>query len=65
MPGVWTCLLFASGATGLGFVPLLVCRHPVLAHLGQTLTLGTLGTAIGTLWGIPGIANLTGIRRIG
>ena len=65
VPGVWTCLLFASGATGLGFVPLLVCRHPVLAHLGQTLTLGTLGTAIGTLWGIPGIANLTGIRRIG
>ena len=57
--GVWTCLLFASVATGLGFVPLLVCRHPVLAHLGQTLTLGTLGTAIGTLWGIPGIARLT------
>jgi hypothetical protein len=57
--GVWTCLLFASVATGLGFVPLLLCRHPVLAHLGQTLTLGTLGTAIGTLWGIPGIARLT------
>ncbi|MBS1961833.1 MAG: hypothetical protein JST04_06430 [Bdellovibrionales bacterium] len=61
--GVWTCLLFASVATGLGFVPLLVCRHPVLAHLGQTLTLGTIGTAIGTLWGIPGIARLG--RRLG
>jgi hypothetical protein len=62
VPGVWTCLLFASAATGLGFVPLLVCHHPVLAHLGQTLTLGTIGTAIGTLWGIPGLAKLAKIR---
>lgn len=61
--GVWTCLLFAAVATGLGFVPLLLCRHPVLAHLGQTLTLGTIGTAIGTLWGIPGIARLGSARR--
>jgi hypothetical protein len=62
--GVWTCLLFASVATGLGFVPMLACKHPVLAHLSQTLTLGTIGTAIGTLWGIPGMMQAFKIRRL-
>ncbi len=61
--GVWTCLLFAGVSTVLGFAPLMACEHPVLIHLGQTLTLGTLGTLMGTLWGIPGIAKLVGFPK--
>jgi hypothetical protein len=30
------------------------CKHPVLLQLGQPLVLGTIGTYIGTVWGIPG-----------
>lgn len=51
--GVWTAITFAAIATVSGFVPLLFCRHPVLAHLGQTLFLGAVGTYLGTIWGIP------------
>jgi hypothetical protein len=60
--GVWTCLLLSGISTILGFLPLMGCEHPVLVHLGQTLTLGTLGTVIGTLWGIPGVVKLTKVR---
>ena len=56
--GVWSCLLFSGIATTLGFVPLLFCRHPVMAHLGQALVFGTIGTHLGTLWGVPGILSL-------
>lgn len=53
--GVWTCLVLAAFVTLLGFIPLMICHHPVLIHLGQTLVTGTIGTLIGTVWGIPGI----------
>jgi len=56
--GVWTCLLLGSAVTILGFLPLIFCQHPVLVHLGQALTIGTLGTYIGTAWGIPGFFEL-------
>jgi hypothetical protein len=61
--GVWTCLLFAALVTLLGFFPLAICHHPVLIHLGQTLVAGTIGTLIGTVWGIPGIFALAGTER--
>lgn len=53
--GVWTCLVLAAAVTILGFLPLTLCTHPVLVHLGQTLVMGSIGTWIGTVWGIPGI----------
>jgi hypothetical protein len=53
--GVWSCLWLAAMVTLLGFLPLAFCRHPVLTHLGQTLAAGTLGTWLGTAWGIPGV----------
>jgi predicted RND superfamily exporter protein len=62
--GVWTCLLFAGLVTLLGFLPLALCRHPVLIHLGQTLVAGTAGTLIGTLWGIPGVFQLGWIQGV-
>ncbi|MCC6138575.1 MAG: hypothetical protein IT287_08075 [Bdellovibrionaceae bacterium] len=53
--GVWTCLLLGATVTILGFLPLMFCKHPVLVHLGQTLVMGSVGTWIGTAWGIPGV----------
>ncbi len=53
--GVWSCLALCALITILGFLPLAVCQHPVLRHLGQTLVMGSLGTWIGTAWGIPGV----------
>jgi len=61
--GVWTCLLFAALATLLGFLPLVFCHHPVLIHLGQTLVVGTVGTLLGTIWGIPGLCELLGYKK--
>ena len=54
-PGVWTSVLLAATVTMIGFGPLILCRHPVLAHLGQVLFWGTAGTVLGCIWGIPGI----------
>jgi len=55
--GAWTAVLFASVATLAGFVPLLFCQHPVLIQLAQVLSLGMLGTMVGTFWGVPSIVR--------
>jgi predicted RND superfamily exporter protein len=51
--GAWTAILFAALATISGFVPLVFCKHLVLAQLGQVLTAGTVGTLLGAFWGVP------------
>lgn len=51
--GTWTAITFAAVTTVAGYLPLLVCKHPVLLHLGQALFYGTIGTYIGAFWGIP------------
>jgi hypothetical protein len=48
-----TALFMAWITTLLGFLPLAFCKHPVLQHLGQTLTLGTIGTMAGAFWAVP------------
>lgn len=51
--GVWTALFMASLTTVAGFIPLDFCNHPVLIDLGRTLTLGMVGSVLGTYWGVP------------
>lgn len=38
----------AAMTSVLGFIPLLFCQHPVLAHLGWTLLCGLVGIFLGT-----------------
>lgn len=51
--GVWSALSVCSFSTLLGFAPLMFAEHPVLFDLGLTLFCGSLGTYLGTFWGIP------------
>jgi len=53
--GVWSALSLCAFATIAGFAPLVFAHHPVLNDLGQALLWGTLGTYIGSLWGITGV----------
>ncbi len=46
-------LLFAALTTIAGYLPLIFCGHQVLAHLGQVLTLGSLGATLGAFWLVP------------
>ena len=46
-------LLFASIGTIAGYLPLIFCGHQVLAHLGQVLTLGSVGATLGAFWLVP------------
>jgi hypothetical protein len=57
-PGVWSALSLCASATIAGFAPLVFARHPVLNDLGQPLFWGTLGTLIGSLWGIPAVYGI-------
>lgn len=61
--GVWSALTLCSFATIAGFAPLVFARHPVLNDLGQALLWGTVGTWIGSLWGIPFVHELIGSKR--
>ena len=56
--GVWTALSVAGLVNMAGFLPLMVCSHPVLSSLGRTLFFGTIGTYLGSVWGIPGLYKL-------
>lgn len=53
--GVWSALTVCSFATLAGFAPLVFARHPVMDDLGQALLWGSLGTYLGTYWGIPAL----------
>lgn len=53
--GVWSALSVCSFAALAGFAPLVFARHPVLNDLGQALLWGSLGTYVGTFWGIPAL----------
>lgn len=48
-----SALILCAASTVGGYLPLLFCGHPVLLHLGQVLTLGTLGASLGAFWVIP------------
>ncbi len=55
-----TGLLFSALTTLLGFLPLIFCKHQVLFQLGMALTLGILGTLVGSYITLPG---MIGLRR--
>lgn len=52
---VVTALSFAALLNLVGFAPLLFANHPVLKDLGIALFFGTLGSYLGSVWGIPAI----------
>lgn len=62
--GVWSTLRLSALATAIGFVPFLFCKHPVLKQLGESLVLGMVGTYVGSLWGIPGVAHLLRAKSV-
>lgn len=51
--GVWSALSLCCFATLAGFAPLVFAKHPVLNDLGQALLWGSVGTYVGSLWGVP------------
>lgn len=53
--GVWSALSICCFATLAGFAPLVFARHPVLSDLGHALLWGSLGTYLGSLWGVPSV----------
>lgn len=61
--GIWTALSVSTIVNVAGFFPLILCQHPVLKCLGQTLFLGTIGTFIGSIWGIPGLYRLSRLEE--
>ncbi len=52
--GIWSGLAIGTLSNIAGFMPLVFCHHPVLYSLGETLLCGTIGTFLGSIWGIPG-----------
>ncbi len=55
----------AAATTLAGFIPLDFCKHQVLIDLGRTLTLGMIGTIVGTFWGVPfALKNFTKIKTV-
>lgn len=52
---VYSALTIAALTNILGFFPMLFAHHPVLLKLGYALFFGTLGTFIGTIFGVKSI----------
>jgi hypothetical protein len=51
--GVWSALTICAVSTAAGFAPMAMGQHPVLHNLGHALLWGSIGTFIGTFWGVP------------
>lgn len=50
---VFSTLTLAALTNLVGFFPLVFAKHIVLHQLGYALFFGTLGTYLGTIWGVP------------
>jgi predicted RND superfamily exporter protein len=50
---VFSTLSLAAFTNLVGFFPLVFTQHVVLHQLGYALFFGTVGTYIGTIWGVP------------
>lgn len=59
--GVWSALTICAATTITGFAPLAFAGHPVLNSLGHALLWGSVGTFIGSFWGVP--AGFRFLRR--
>lgn len=49
---VYSALGLAAMSNIIGFFPMVFAKHPVLHQLGTALFFGTIGTYLGTIWGI-------------
>ena len=49
---VYSALGLAAISNIIGFFPMVFAEHPVLHQLGTALFYGTIGTYLGTIWGI-------------
>jgi predicted exporter len=49
---VYSALTFAAITNIIGFFPMLFAGHPVLLKLGHALFFGTVGTYLGTVYGV-------------
>ncbi|MGE0631836.1 MAG: hypothetical protein AB7O96_05485 [Pseudobdellovibrionaceae bacterium] len=49
---VYSALGLAALSNVIGFFPLVFAKHPILHQLGFALFLGTIGTYLGTVWGV-------------
>lgn len=51
-PIVYSALGLAALSNVIGFFPLVFAKHPILHQLGFALFFGTIGTYLGTVWGV-------------
>lgn len=49
---VYSALSLAAMSNIIGFFPMVFAKHPILHQLGMALFFGTIGTYLGTIWGI-------------
>jgi hypothetical protein len=54
---VYSALGLAALTNIIGFFPMIFAQHPVLHQLGTALFFGTIGTYMGTVWGIERLYN--------
>lgn len=52
---VYSALGLAAISNIIGFFPMVFAQHPVLHQLGMALFFGTIGTYLGTIWGVEKI----------
>lgn len=52
---VYSALGLAAISNVIGFFPMVFAQHPVLHQLGMALFFGTIGTYLGTIWGVEKI----------
>ncbi|HRO66386.1 MAG TPA: hypothetical protein PL182_02350 [Pseudobdellovibrionaceae bacterium] len=58
---VYSALALAAFSNIIGFFPMVFAKHPVLNQLGVALFYGTIGTFVGTMWGVK---VLLGKRKV-
>jgi hypothetical protein len=52
LPVIYSVLGLAALTNVIGFFPLIFAKHPILHQLGFALFYGTIGTYLGTRWGL-------------
>jgi len=61
--GVWSALTLCGYVTVAGFLPLLFAQHPVMFQLGHALTWGSVGTYLGSVFGLPWLYRVWGEKQ--
>jgi predicted RND superfamily exporter protein len=58
LPVIQSVLGLAAATNVIGFVPMIFAKHPILHQLGFALFFGTIGTYLGTRWGLDQFLRL-------